>query len=148
MKKINYLFNGKKTDLIETIYSQLLPFSIKYRADYHLFEEDDNTFSLGIGRTSHSGGYFYEANFIYQDGFLHISGEIVHHESFIPEWKWYEKLLIIIFEITIFIPRVLFKILFIFLNLEDTKKSRRKKLDSFFIEYIGCKKNETISDKS
>ncbi len=136
-----YIFDGTKEELIELIENMEYEFSKKEKAGYHLFSHNESNILLGIGRTGHSGGYFFNASLekIYSQ--IIINGDIKVEKPYMSKMTKSEKLFFTILDIVLFLPRIIFITLFKVIGLEETKIKRKKKLNKFFIEYIGCEKN-------
>lgn len=139
--RYSYIFNGTREELINQIETKEYDFSKKEKSEYHLLNYSESNISLGIGRTRHSGGYFFNASLLASDNQIIIDGDIEEERPYIPEMTKGEKIFFTSLGVIFFIPGIIIKLFFTLLGLEETNLKRRKKLNIFFIKYIKCEKN-------
>ena len=81
---MKFNFSGSYLHFISCVHIQAIKFNRETKYNYELFEHDEKHFSLGIGRTGHNTGCFYNAVLNITNDNIEIDGKIEYSGAFKP----------------------------------------------------------------
>ncbi len=130
---MRYLYKGTKSDFKELIEHKCIDFNQDHKNEICVFIKD-SSLSIGLQRTGHGGGYWYVSEMVEEDNKTKLCGSIKHYPS-----RSEVKSNILLDTIYVVIMMVYWPI-YILLKLifKETTIHRRKRLNRFLCEYVGC----------